>query len=288
MVEEGALALSDDGKPVMNSYLMRKALDYSKAFGVPIISHAEDENLVGKGVMNEGALSNQLGLRGIPAAAEEILIAREIALCRLTKAPIHIQHISTAIGLEHIRRAKEDGLPITAEVTPHHLLLDESKLCDYDTNFKMSPPLRSEEDVEALQNGLKTGLIDAIATDHAPHGVTDKAVEFAEAANGVIGLQTAIPTTLQLVHEGVLSLDRWIESFTTAPAKLLKLPYGSLEKGRSADLILLDPHHEWVFDPKENASKSSNSPFFGWKLKGKVLVTMIGGTLVHGHSQSSF
>lgn len=277
MVQEGAVALSDDGMPVMNSYLMRKAMDYAKAFGVPIISHAEDSNLVGKGVMNESALSNELGLRGIPAAAEEILVAREIALARLTKCPVHIQHISTAIGLEHVRRAKEDGLPVTAEASPHHLMLTEECVRSYDTSFKMSPPLRTEKDVEALRDGVKTGLIDAIATDHAPHGVIDKAVEFSEASNGIIGLQTAVPVTYQLVHDGIVSLDRWVESFTVAPAKLLKLPYGTLKVGAAADLTLYDPGQIWQFTPEANHSKSQNSPFFGWNLQGKVLLTLVDG-----------
>lgn len=284
MVREGAVAISDDGMPVMNSYLMRKAMDYAKAFGIPIISHAEDANLVGKGVMNESALSNELGLRGVPAAAEEIMIAREIALARLTRCPVHIQHISTAIGLEHIRRAKEDGLPVTAEASPHHLVLTEEYVRTYDTAFKMSPPLRTEKDVEALREGVKTGLIDAIATDHAPHGLIDKAVEFGEASNGIIGLQTAVPLTLQLVHDGIVSLDRWVESLTLAPARLLKLPYGTLKVGSAADLVLLDFDREWVFTPESNLSKSQNSPFFGWKLKGKVLLTLVDGAAKYAES----
>jgi dihydroorotase len=277
MVQEGALAISDDGMPVMNSYLMRKAMDYAKAFGIPVISHAEDANLVGKGVMNESALSNELGLRGVPAAAEEIMIAREIALARLTRCPVHIQHISSAIGLEHVRRAKEDGLPVTAEASPHHLTLTEERVRTYDTSFKMSPPLRTEKDVEALVDGVKTGLIDAIATDHAPHGVIDKAVEFGEASNGIIGLQTAVPVTLRLVHDGIVSLDRWVESMTLAPAKLLKLSLGTLKVGAAADLTLLDPDREWVFTAEANRSKSQNSPFLGDKFRGKVLLTLVEG-----------
>ncbi len=277
MVREGALAISDDGMPVMNSYLMRKAMDYAKAFGIPIISHAEDANLVGKGVMNESALSNELGLRGIPAAAEEIMIAREVALARLTGCPVHIQHISSAIGLEHIRRAKHDGLPVTAEASPHHLTLTEECVRSYDTAYKMSPPLRTEKDVEALQDGVKTGLIDAIATDHAPHGVIDKAVEFSEASNGIIGLQTAVPITFKLVSDGIISLDRWVESLTVAPAKLLKIPYGSLRVGNAADLTLLDPKREWKFTAECNHSKSQNSPFIGHSLTGKVMLTLVNG-----------
>ncbi|MBC7385680.1 MAG: dihydroorotase [Cryobacterium sp.] len=277
MVREGAVAISDDGMPVMNSYLMRKAMDYAKAFGIPVISHAEDANLVGKGVMNESALSNELGLRGIPAAAEEIMIAREVALTRLTRCPVHIQHISTAIGLEHIRRAKQDGLPITAEASPHHLTLTEECMRAYDTSYKMSPPLRTEKDVEALIDGVKTGLIDAIATDHAPHSLIDKAVEFSEASNGIIGLQTAVPVTFELVNKGIVSLDRWVESFTVAPAKLLNLALGTLRIGAPADLTLLDPKREWSFTPEMNHSKSANSPFFGGKLRGKVLLTLVNG-----------
>lgn len=279
MVQEGALAISDDGMPVMNSYLMRKAMDYAKAFGIPVISHAEDANLVGKGVMNESALSNELGLRGVPAAAEEIMIAREIALVRLTNCPVHIQHISSAIGLEHIRRAKHDGLPVTAEASPHHLTLTEEFLRTYDTAYKMSPPLRTEKDVEALREGIKTGLIDAIATDHAPHGVIDKAVEFSEASNGIIGLQTAVPITFKLVNDGIVSLDRWVESLTSAPAKLLKLTLGTLRVGAEADLTLLDPKREWVFTHELNQSKSQNSPFLGEKLTGKILLTIVAGEI---------
>jgi dihydroorotase len=277
MVEEGARALSDDGMPVMNSYLMRKAMDYSKAFGVPIISHAEDANLVGQGVMNEGALSNSLGLRGTPAAAEEIMVAREIALCRLTKAPVHIAHISTIEGLEHVRRAKEAGLPVTAEASPHHLTLTEEAIRGYDTNCKMNPPLRTENDVEALKRAVADGVIDVIATDHAPHGLVDKAVEFDQAACGIIGLQTAVPLTLKLVHDGVISLNRWVESLTAAPAKLLNLPYGTLAHGAAADITILDPKQTWTFDSEMILSKSHNSPFLGWKFQGRVVQTIVGG-----------
>ena len=280
MVAEGAYAISDDGMPVMNSYLMRKAMDYAKAFGIPVISHAEDWNLVGQGVMNESALSNELGLRGVPAAAEEILVAREIALCRLTRAPIHIAHISTHQALEHLRRAKEDGLPVTAEASPHHLVLTEEAVRGYDTNFKMAPPLRSREDVEALKKALAEGLVDVIATDHAPHGLVDKAVEFDHAANGIIGLQTAIPLTLQLVHDGVVSLKRWVESLTIKPAQLLGLPYGTLRIGKEADITLLNPDEVWTFTEDEVLSKSSNSPFLNWKFKGRIQATIIQGRVV--------
>lgn len=281
MVREGAYALSDDGMPVMNSYLMRKAMDYAKSFGVPIISHAEDWNLVGQGVVNESALSSELGLRGNPAAAEEIMVAREIALCRLTKAPVHIAHISTEVGLEHVRRAKEAGLPVTAEATPHHLSLTEECVRGYDTNFKMAPPLRSESDVEALRKALSDGLVDLIATDHAPHGIVDKAVEFDQAANGIIGVQTAVPVTLELVHQGVVPLARWVESLTIAPAKLLNLPYGTLRVGQAADVTVLDPVTEWTLTEDLILSKSRNSPYLGSKFKGQVRATILGGRVVY-------
>ncbi len=285
MVAEGARAISDDGMPVMNSYLMRKAMDYAKAFGIPVISHAEDWNLVGLGVMNEGALSNELGLRGIPAAAEEIMVAREIALCRLTRAPIHIAHITSKLALDHLRRAIEDGLPVTAEASPHHLTLTEECLREYNTHFKMAPPLRTEKDVEALRNALSEGLVGLIATDHAPHGVIDKAVEFDQAANGIIGLQTAVPLTLKLVHDGIISPLRWVESLTISPAKLLNLPYGTLRNGREADITLIKPDWEWTLTEDRILSKSRNSPFLGWKFRGGVTTTLVGGKIVYQASK---
>jgi dihydroorotase len=281
MVREGARAISDDGMPVMNSYLMRKAMDYAKAFGVPVISHAEDWNLVGQGVMNEGALSNELGLRGNPAAAEEILVAREIALCRLTRSRVHIAHISTAVALDHLRRARDAGLPVSAEASPHHLTLTEEAIRGYDTHSKMAPPLRSEEDVEALRRAVAEGLVDLIATDHAPHGLIDKAVEFDQAANGIIGLQTAVPLTLKLVHDGVMSVARWVDSLSAQPARLLGLPYGTLRKGQPADVTVLNPDAEWTLDQETILSKSHNTPFLGWKLRGRVEATVVGGRVVY-------
>jgi len=277
MVSEGARGISDDGKPVMNSYLMRKAMDYAKAFDVPVISHSEDANLVGQGAINESALSNELGLRGSPAAAEEIMVARDIALCRLTGARVHIAHISTAAALAHLARAKEEGLPITAEVTPHHLILTEQAMRAYDTNFKVSPPLRSEKDVMALRKALADGVVDMIASDHAPHGTIEKALEFDLAATGILGLQTAVPLTLQLVHESVLSVVRWVEAFTTRPAKMLGLSGGSLVPGCAADVTVLDPDKLWTFTQDQIVSKSRNSPFIEWKLRGQIVATIVGG-----------
>ncbi len=279
MVTEGARALSDDGMPVMNSYLMRKAMDYAKTFDVPVISHAEDWNLVGQGVMNEGPLSNELGLRGNPAAAEEIMVAREIALCRLTRSRIHIAHLSTEVGIEHVRRAKDAGLPVTAEATPHHLSLDEEHVRGYDTNFKMAPPLRSERDVEALQKAVADGTVDMIATDHAPHGLVDKALEFDQAANGIIGLQTAVPVTLQLVHDGIVSPSRWVDSLTRKPAQLMGTDYGTLRVGKEADITILDPALKWRLTEDDILSKSRNSPYLGWEFKGRVVATLVGGHL---------
>ncbi len=279
MVQEGIVAISDDGMPVMNSYVMRKAMDYAKAFNIPVISHAEDLNLVGQGVMNEGPLSSELGLRGIPAAAEEILVAREIALCRLTRTPTHIAHLSTAVALEHVRRAKEAGLPITAEASPHHLTLTEAEVRAYDTHYKMAPPLRSETDVEALIHAIKEGVIDIIATDHAPHGEVDKNVEFSEAANGILGLQTAVPLTLDLVHKGLVSKKLWVNAYTQGPSRLLNLGLGTLRAERPADITILDPDLQYEIHKTDLYSKSSNSPFLDRTLRGKALATLVGGDL---------
>jgi len=281
MVREGAVALSDDGMPVMNSLIMRRAMEYAGGFGIPIISHAEDANLVNGGVVNESPLSHQLGLPGNPAAAEEIMVAREIALCRLTRTPIHIAHLSTAVALEHVRRAKQDGLPVTAEASPHHLTLTEEAVRDLDTNTKMAPPLRSEQDVEALRKAVAEGVVDILATDHAPHGTVDKECEFVQAANGILGLQTAAPLTYELVVKGLIPLHRWIESWTIQPAKFLKLNAGNLRVGGPADITLFDPEARWTLNPSEILSKSHNTPFLGWTLHGRATHTLTGGVLAY-------
>lgn len=281
MVSEGAKALSDDGMPVMNSLLMRRAMEYAIAFGVPIISHAEDLNLIDGGEMNEGSVSCCLGLRGNPSAAEEIMVAREIALSRLTGCSVHIAHVSTALAVEHIRRAKQDGVKITAEVAPHHLALTDESVRGYETCFKVAPPLRTSHDNAVLLDALKEGVIDMIATDHAPHGVIDKEVEFAAAANGMIGLQTMASVTLKYVKEGKLPLMRWLEALTSAPAKLLNVPHGALTLGAEADLVLFDPEKSSVFQENEIVSRSKNSPFLNNELKGKVLRTWVGGRTVY-------
>jgi len=281
MAAEGARALSDDGMPVMNSLIMRRAMEYARGFGLTIISHAEDANLVNGGVMNEGALSMELGLAGNPAAAEEIMVAREIALCRLTRCPVHIAHLSTEVALEHVRRAKEAGLPVTAEASPHHLTLTEEAVRGLDPNFKMAPPLRTERDVQALRKALAEGVIDIIATDHAPHGLVDKECEFASAANGILGLQTAVPLTYELVQKGLLSLERWILSWTIQPARLLGADAGTLRKGASADILIFDPNRKWRLETDHIHSKSLNSPFVGWNLIGKAAFTIAGGVITH-------
>ena len=281
MAAEGARALSDDGMPVMNSLIMRRAMEYARGFGLTIISHAEDANLVNGGVMNEGALSLELGLAGNPAAAEEIMVAREIALCRLTRCPVHIAHLSTEVALDHVRRAKEAGLPVTAEASPHHLTLTEEAVRGLDPNFKMAPPLRTERDVEALRKALADGVVDIIATDHAPHGQVDKECEFASAANGILGLQTAVPLTYELVQKGILSLERWIQSWTLQPAKLLGVDSGTLRKGAPADILIFDPNRKWRLETDHVHSKSLNSPFLGWNLLGKAAFTIAGGVVTH-------
>jgi len=290
MVKEGICAISDDGMPVINSQIMRRAMEVAKEHGIPVISHAEDPTLVNHGVMNEGRVSTDLGLHGNPAAAEEIMVAREIALCRLTRSPVHIAHISTEVAIEHLRRARQDGLPVTAEACPHHLFLSEENIRGpkgskspnrNDTAFKMAPPLRTQRDLQALRKALAEKLVTIIATDHAPHGPIDKNQEFALAANGIIGLQTAAPLTLGLVHQGILSPSHWVETMTLSPARLLNLPHGSLAVGREADVTLIHPNQEWTLTESDIVSKSHNSPFFGWKFKGKVAATLVGGKIVY-------
>jgi dihydroorotase len=277
MREAGIVAVSDDGIPVMNSYLMRKALDYCKAFDLPIISHAEDANLVGHGVMHEGFHSNCLGLRGIPAESEEIIVARDIALARLTGGRVHFAHLSTRQALAHVRRAKEEGLKVTCEVTPHHLTFTDEDVGGYDSSFKMAPPLRTSNDIEALKQALKDGVIDCIATDHAPHAPRDKGGLFEFAANGVVGLETAWSVGLKLVEEGVVTLSGLVEILALNPARLAGIPAGTLAAGASADFMLSDPGKAREVSATELHSKSRNSPFVGRRLPGQVLATFVGG-----------
>lgn len=277
MYEAGIVGVSDDGMTVMNSYLMRKALDYCKTFDLPIISHAEDLHLVGQGVMNEGVHSNCLGLRGIPNEAEEIIVARDIALARLTKGSIHFAHISTWQALEHIRKAKKEGLKVTSEVAPHHLMFTDKDVQSYDPSFKMAPPLRSEKDIEALKEALRDGTIDCIATDHAPHAPRDKEVLFEFAANGVVGLESLFSVGMKMVDQKVISMSKLIELTSSNPSKIFKLGVGSLKEGSKADFIIADPKKEFEFNSKELHSKSKNTPFHGMKMKGKILATFVDG-----------
>ena len=279
----GCVALSDDGKPVMSSALMRRALEYARAFGLPLTVHEEDLGLVGKGVMHEGPAATRLGLKGIPAASEEVMVSRDLALVELTGGRLHIAHLSTAGAVRAVREAKRRGLSVTAEVTPHHLTLTDEDLArsSYDPSFKMNPPLRSAEDVRAVREGLADGTIDCIATDHAPHSAVEKDLEFDAAANGIVGLETAFPVCLALVREGLLGERRLIEALTAAPARAFGLPGGSLASGAPADLALLDPGLEWRCDPARFHSKSRNSPWKGRALVGRCTHAFVGGRLVH-------
>jgi len=281
LIRAGCVAISDDGKPVMNAEIMRRALEYAGMFGIPVIQHAEDLHMTGKGSMHEGFVSTELGIRGIPAASEAIIVARDILLAELTGSHYHVAHITTAEALRLVREAKAGGLKITCEVCPHHFALTDDAVRSFSTNTKMSPPLRSSRHVEAVKAALRDGTIDAIATDHAPHTVQEKEVEFDYAANGVVGLETAFGLAMTVLVEGeVLTLNQAIARLTCDPARIFNLPRGTLSVGADADVTILDPTREWVVDVKKFASKSRNSPFHGWKLRGEVLATIVAGKVV--------
>ena len=281
MRERGAVAVSDDGVPVMSSALMRRAMEYAKTFGLPVISHSEDLVLRGDGVMHEGEYSTCLGLQGIPAAAEECMVDRDIQLAELTGAALHIAHVSAAGSVERVRRAKEKGLRVTAEVTPHHLTLTDASLMEYDTNLKVNPPLRTEADRAALIAGLADGTIDAVASDHAPHNIAEKEVEFDQAAFGLIGLETSVPLLLRLVHQRVLTAGQLVDRMSAAPCRILGIQGGSLSIGVPADVALIDPEFAFTVDAKDFHSRSANSPFQGWQLQGKAVCTLLGGKRVY-------
>jgi dihydroorotase len=281
MVEAGAVAISDDGRPVMDAHLMRRALEYCSMFNLPISVHEEDLHLAAGGVMNEGPTAVRLGLKGIPSAAEEVMVARDIALARLTGGRLHIAHVSTRGSVALVRQAKGEGLAVTAEATPHHFTLSEEAVEGYNTNAKMAPPLRLAADVEAIKEGLQDGTIDAIASDHAPHHRDEKEVEFDQAANGIVGLETALPLTLKLVDAGILSLSAAVRKLTINPARILGLPYGTLSVGAPADVVIFDPAYSWRVEPAKLRSKSKNTPFGGWELAGKVMLTIVGGRVVY-------
>lgn len=277
----GVVGLSDDGNPIRDSHVMRKALEYSKMFDLPIIAHCEDLDLSADGVMNEGYISTVLGLRGIPSLSEEAMVARDISLARMTGGRLHIAHVSTAGSVELIRRAKQKGDRVTCETAPHYFSLTDEALKTFDTNYKMKPPLRTAEDVKAIKEGLKDGTIDCIATDHAPHTVEEKDVEFDRASFGVIGLETSLALAItELVDKGIFTLSQLVRCMSCNPAQILGLDKGTLSPGKDADITVVDLNREWQVLSDEFESKSRNSPFIGWKLKGKVVATIHEGKVV--------
>jgi len=282
MVGAGAVAVSDDGKPVESAQLMRTALEYARTFGIPVADHCEEPTLAAGGAMNEGITSARLGLRGIPAEAEEIMAIRDILLARLTGGHIHLCHMSTRGSVELIRWGKERGINVTSEVCPHHLSLTEAAVEGYNTNAKMNPPLRTQADVESLQAAVKDGTIDVIATDHAPHHYDEKEREFADAPNGIVGLETALAVNLTwLVHAGIIGLPLLVERMSCAPARLFKLPGGTLRKGALADVTVFAPDATWTVDPGDFASKGRNTPYAGQTLRGLVDLTVVDGRVIH-------
>ena len=277
MFEAGIVGISDDGKPVMDARLFRRALEYAGMFDMPVIQHCEDLHLAKDGVMHEGVYSTRLGLKGIPAAAEETIVSRDLILAEMTGSKYHVAHLSTRGSLERVREAKSRGLRVTAEVTPHHFTLTDSAVADYDTNAKMNPPLRSSDDLAAIVEGISDGTIDAIASDHAPHHVNLKMLEFDRAAFGITGLETAVGLALTKLP---LSITRVIELFSINPQKIMKVVPWGLFEGSAADLTILDLSRTWTFDVNQSRSRSRNSPFHGWPMKGKAVGTIVGGKVV--------
>lgn len=281
MYEAGCVGISDDGMPVMNSKIMRMAMEYVKAFDIPVFSHSEDINLSSSGVMNEGKVSTMLGLRGIPCASEDIMVARDIKLAELTGAHLHILHVSTAGSVEMVRDAKRKGINVTCEVTPHHFTLTEEAISTSFTMAKMNPPLRTMHDIEAIYEGLSDNTIDAIATDHAPHSEDEKKVEFDLSPFGIVGLETALPMSLALVEKGIITLNQLISKLTYMPSDITKLNKGTLKKGSAADIVIFDPGEKVIIDRNKFLSKGKNSPFDGWNLKGRVKYTISNGKIVY-------
>lgn len=278
----GAVALTDDGLCIQSNELMRRAVEYARMFDLTVLDHCQDDSLTEKAVMNEGAVSTRLGLKGWPHAAEDIIVARNIILSHYSGAHIHMQHISSAMSVELVRRAKRDGIRVTAEATPHHIALTDEALASYDTNFKMNPPLRTEADRRAIIAGLRDGTLDCIGTDHAPHSPDEKDREFDYAPNGIIGLETALPVCLDvLVRQSKFKLSHVIDLMTRRAAGVLKLPAGTLAPGAHADVCLFDPDEKWTYDATKGFSKSRNSPWHGQKLTGRVHATIVGGRVVH-------
>ncbi|MGO9952535.1 MAG: dihydroorotase [Dissulfurispiraceae bacterium] len=279
MQETGCVAYSDDGRPVMNSLVMRRALEYAKAFTFPLIAHCEDLSLSDDGVMNEGSLSTHLGLRGVPAAAEEVMISRDIMLAKLTGGKLHIAHVSTRGAVELIRRAKSEGVAVTAETCPHYFSITERAVTGFDTNAKVNPPLRTDDDVAAIKEGIKDGTIDVIATDHAPHHADEKILEFDRAPSGISGLETALALSLALVAEGTLTINQLLQKMALNPARILGIDRGTLKAGAVADVVVLDAAREFTVKPDNFASKGKNTPFRGWTLKGVPSVVISKGRI---------
>lgn len=278
MVEAGIIGISDDGKPVMDGRLFRRALEYAQLFDLPVIQHCEDLNLSQGGVMHEGATSARLGLKGIPAAAEDTMVSRDLILAEVTGGKYHVAHLSTRRAVEMVRAAKAQGMRISAEVTPHHFTLTDDAVSEYDTNAKMNPPLRSQDDVNALREGIQDGTIDAIASDHAPHHINLKMLEFDKAPFGITGLETAVGLSLTQLK---LPLPRLIEMLSLSPQKIMRVrPWGIFE-GSEAHLTILDLGRQWKFDVNQSKSKSRNSPFHGWDMKGKAVGTIVSGKVVY-------
>jgi dihydroorotase len=278
--DAGCVAVSDDGRPVTDAQMMRLALETAGRMGIPVISHAEELSLAADGMMNEGATSRELGLKGIPWAAEDVAVARDVYLAEFTDSPIHIAHISTAGSVRIIRNAKTRGVKVTCETAPHYFSLTDEAVRSLGANAKMNPPLRGAADVAAIKAGLADGTIDAIATDHAPHQSDEKDLEFSRALNGIIGLETSLPLSLRLVEEGVLGISALVEKMSLNPAGILGIDRGTLKTGAVADIILIDPGLEWVVEAEKLASKSKNSPWIGQTMMGKAVYTIVGGKVV--------
>ena len=278
MKAAGAVAISDDGLPVMNARVMRRAMEFARSFDLPVIDHCEDLNLSAGGDMHEGAVSVRLGLRGIPACSEDVMVARDILLAQLTGARFHVAHISSRNAVAMVRHAKQQGVSVTCEATPHHFSLTDADMLPYDSNYKMKPPLRSACDTAAVTDAVVTGVVDAIATDHAPHAGSEKMQEFEKCPFGIIGLETAIGLALEcLVRPGRISLRRMVELFTTGPAGVLRLDRGTLAPGAAADVTILGSDFEWTYDVNQSFSKSKNSPFHGRKFRGGPVAAIVGG-----------
>jgi dihydroorotase len=277
----GCVAVSDDGKPVMNAMVMRRALEYARTFDLPVVDHCECTHLSEEGSMHEGQVATELGLHGIPSASEDVMVARNLALAELTGGRLHLAHLSTAGSVRMVREAKARGIRVTAEACPHHFLLTEEAVREFNTNAKMNPPLRSRKDVDAIKAGLKDGTIDVIATDHAPHAAFEKEREFDYAPFGIVGLETAWGLTMVLVEEGVLTVEQAVAALTVQPARAFGLAKGTLAAGADADVTIVDPDAQWVVDPERFRSKGRNTPFSGWKLKGQVVSTLVGGRVVY-------